>query len=152
MYSMLDESPLLRLRRHLDQNGVDYELVESNRMPLERAAPERPAQTVLLYTDDGYAVAVIPASATLDLGKVQAALGNSAEPATAAELAVLFPENEAGVIPLFGRGAPKREWIDRRLLEQDLVTCYAGDHHHAIRLAPDDLLAVTSARIADLSA
>jgi Ala-tRNA(Pro) deacylase len=153
----MEEAPAERLRRFLEENGVAFELIE-HKAAFTALAEAREAgleaddvaKGVLLHTEDGYALAVIPASARLDLDKARAVIGSEVEPATEAELAVLFPDHELGAIPLLGRGAPKSEFIDEQLLGHDWILCNGGDHRHSVLISPADLAELTSAGVADL--
>lgn len=153
----LEESPAERLLRFLAERGIEFHLIEHETAYTALAeareagiAAHDVAKGVLLHTSDGYTLAVIPASERLDLDKASAAIGSAAEPATEAELAVLFPDYELGAIPLFGRGAPKSELLEQRLLSQDWILCSGGDHRHSVLLSPSDLAELTSAKVADL--
>lgn len=154
----IEEAPAARTTRFLTEHDVPFELVEHD-VTYTALAEAREAgvvaddvaKAVVLHTADGYALAVIPASAKLDLEKARAVIGSDAEPASEAELAVLFPDHELGAIPMFGRGAPKSELIDEHLLGHEALLCNAGDHRHSVLMSSDDFVSLTSAQIADLT-
>ena len=73
--------PIDMVSGYLDENGVQYEVVEHEERftaaSEARAAgvePQDAAKEVLLRSEGGYALAVIPASERLDLQKVRRAL------------------------------------------------------------------------------
>jgi Ala-tRNA(Pro) deacylase len=110
------------------------------------------AKTILLRSDGRYQVAVLPASARLDLHKVREGLDESARLrlATEAEMQADFPQFEVGTVPPFGPILPAPELIDRRLLDCERIVCPAGDHRHSVRLDPRDLVRLADARVADI--
>lgn len=155
----LEEAPAERTGRFLTERGIPFKLIEHDATYTALAEAREAgvdaddvAKGVLLHTADGYALALIPASARLDLEKARLALGSDVEPATEAELAVLFPDHELGAIPMFGRGAPKSEILDEQLLDHEALLCNAGDHRHSVLISSDDLVSLTSAQVADLTA
>jgi Ala-tRNA(Pro) deacylase len=155
----LEEAPAERTSRFLEARGIPFKLVEHD-VTYTALAEAREAgvdaddvaKGVLLHTEDGYVLAVIPASARLDLEKARAVIGGAAEPASEAELAVLFPDHELGAIPMFGRGAPKSELLDEQLLGHNALLCNAGDHRHSVLISSDDFITASAAQVADLTA
>ena len=154
----LDETPVERTSRYLEERGVAFELVEHDRALTAAAEAhaagidaDDAAKGVLLHTGAGYMLAVIPASARLDLDKVRGASGEAElRLASESEMAVVFPESELGAVPPFGPDAPAPEVVDRRLLEHERILCNAGDHRHSLLVAPGDLVSLASASVADL--
>lgn len=149
------------IAEYLEARGVDFELVEhppTMSAAAEAAATSRSlsevAKTILLRDRAGYVLAVIPASARLDLHKVRALLGASRSLQLAGEDAIAhdFPTLEVGAVPAVGPMLPSAEVVDQRLLEAGRVLCAGGDHRHAILLDPRDILRLTDARVADICA
>jgi Ala-tRNA(Pro) deacylase len=58
---------------------------------------------------------------------------------------------ELGAVPPFGGKAGDRTVVDRRLAEQESVIVEAGSHTESVRMRTRDLIALTQARIADIS-
>jgi Ala-tRNA(Pro) deacylase len=149
------------LRRELADSGVDYEVI-AHRPTMTAAdearaievAPEEVAKTLVLTSDAGYVRAVVPASERLDLHKVRAVLGNgkSTRLATEAELVAAYPMFELGAVPPFGGPDGDRTIVDRRLAERESVVVEAGSHRESLRVKTQDLLAITHAEIAEISA
>jgi Ala-tRNA(Pro) deacylase len=114
--------------------------------------PERAAKTVALRVDDGYRLAVVPASERVDLRKVRDVLGLSRQKlalATETQIAEAFPAYQVGALPPIGpQLAP--EIVDRRLMEHDQILCSGADHTHGILLDPCDVVRVARATIADI--
>jgi Ala-tRNA(Pro) deacylase len=145
----------------LQQQGVEYELVTHRRTETARdeasavgVATRDVAKTVVVMTDDGYLRAVVPASGRLDLHKVRDLVGSGTplRLATEAELGVAYPAFELGAVPPFGGPAGDRVLVDRRLAERDEVVLEAGTHSHSVKLHTRDLIKVSGAEVADITA
>jgi Ala-tRNA(Pro) deacylase len=150
-----------RVRSHLDELGVEYEVVEHEHgmsaAEEARAAgvdSANAAKAVLLRGPDGYRLAVVPASERVDVHRVRDLLdeGKELRLATEEEMARDFPGFELGAIPPLGEMLPAAEVVDRRLLAHERVLCNGGDHRHSVLLDPRDLVRVSSAREADICA
>src|SRR6059058_2035210 len=146
------------VRELLDRKRVSYEVVEHDEtfraLDEARAAgvePREAAKTVALREHDAYVLAVIPANRRLDLERVRTLLGASSRLrlATEEEMARDFPEFEVGALPPLGLHATL-EIVDVHLLYRDRIVCSAGDHRHAVRLDPRELLRVCEPRVGDL--
>ena len=144
---------------YLDREGVRYEVVE-HRATFSAAAearasgtePQEAAKTLALHDRDGYRLAVIPALRRLDLHRCRELLNATSHLrlATEAELERDFPMFEVGALPPLGPMLPVPEIIDVHLLYHERLLCAGGDHRHAIRLDPRDLLRLTEPRVASL--
>ncbi len=115
-------------------------------------APEQSAKTIVLRDDDGYRLAVIPASCRLDLHKLRDLLdtGKSLRLATEEEMAADLPQFDVGAVPPFGPALPAPEVVDRRLLTYNRVLCCGGDHRHSLLIDSEDLVRVAGATVADV--
>jgi Ala-tRNA(Pro) deacylase len=150
-------SPLATTTGFLDQQGISYEVVEHDEgftaAAEARAAgvePHNAAKTVILRDDQGYELAVIPASERLDLRKVRDALDREMRLATEQEIGADFGQFELGALPPLGPMVPAPELVDARVLEHDRVLCNAGDHRHSVLLDPKDLVRAADAQVADI--
>jgi prolyl-tRNA editing enzyme YbaK/EbsC (Cys-tRNA(Pro) deacylase) len=141
----------------LESHGVRHEVVE-HRPTFSAAAearasgaePREAAKTLALHDHDGYRMAVIPATHRLDLHRSREVLGASSHLrlATEAELERDFPTFDVGAMPPLGPMMPMPEVIDVHLLYHDLILCAGGDHRHALRIDPRDLVRVCEPRVA----
>jgi Ala-tRNA(Pro) deacylase len=141
----------------LEAEGVRHEVVE-HRPTFSAAAEARAAgadvreaaKTLALHDHDGYRMAVIPATHRLDLHRTRELLGASSHLrlATEAELERDFPMFDVGAMPPLGPMMPMAEIIDVHLLYHEHVLCAGGDHRHALRIDPRDLLRVCEPRVA----
>src|SRR5262245_23532396 len=143
---------------YLEREGVPFSVVEHERTETavaEARAAGVPvgdaAKTVVLRDDEGFRLAVIPASERLDLQKVRALLGRGglrlvSEP----EMASAFDEFEVGAVPPFGPMLHAVELMDERLLDHDRILCCGGDHEHGVLVNPLDVVKAGQARVADI--
>jgi Ala-tRNA(Pro) deacylase len=148
------------LMRELAQRELAYELIPHRRTMTagEEAAaigipPAEVAKTLVLYTENGHVRAVLQASERLDLHKIRLAVGDgqSTRLASETELASDYAMFELGAVPPFG-GPADRTIVDRRLAERETVVIEAGSHDESVRMKTEDLLAITDAEVADISA
>jgi Ala-tRNA(Pro) deacylase len=143
----------------LEAEGVRHEVLE-HRPTFSAAAearasgsePQEAAKTLALHDRGGYRMAVIPASHRLDLHRTRELLGATRHLrlATEAELERDFPMFDVGAMPPLGPMMPMPEIIDVHLLYHERIVCAGGDHRHALRLDPRDLLRVCEPRVAAL--
>ena len=149
------------VKRYLDEHGIPYEVVEHpttyTAAEEARAAgipPDHAAKTIALRDDDGFRLAVIPASHRLDLKKAGAALhaAGSLRLATEDEMEAAAALFETGALPPLGPLVPAREVMDPRLLEHEQILFSAGDHSHGVLIDPNDLVEIAQPAIADVCA
>jgi prolyl-tRNA editing enzyme YbaK/EbsC (Cys-tRNA(Pro) deacylase) len=97
-------------------------------------------------------MAVIPATHRLDLARTRELLACSSHLrlATEAELEQDFPMFDVGAMPPLGPMMPMPEIIDVHLLYHERIVCAGGDHKHALRMDPRDLLRVCEPRVASI--
>lgn len=155
-----EERPIDRTTRHLDEAGIEYEVVEHEQAfsaASEAAAsgvpPDNAAKSVLLHDGEGYRLVVIQASDRLDLGKVRDLLDTARAKlrlVTEDEMGADFSQFELGAIPPLGEMLPAPEIVDRRVLEHDRVLCNGGDHTHSVLLDPNDIVRASDAQVADV--
>lgn len=127
-----------------------YSAIEEARVMREE--PRHSAKTLLLHDRAGWRLAVIPANRRLDLARARRLLGGTQHLrlATESEMREAFPVFDVGALPPVGAPLPLPEVVDVRLMYRDHVVCAAGDHHHAVRLDPRDLIRLAEPRVGDL--
>lgn len=146
--------------QELDRRGLDYELLPHERTKTARAearavgaAASEVAKTVVLTTDGGYVRAVLPASERLDLKRTRDLLADgSSRLATEEELGAAYPAFELGAVPPFGGPSGDRVIVDLGLARLDRVVLEAGSHDQSVKMRTADLLALSGAEVADISA
>ncbi|RWA16637.1 hypothetical protein MBRU_07895 [Mycolicibacterium brumae DSM 44177] len=145
--------------------GIDHEVLEYPHDPRNhdfgaeavaamggRAAPEQVFKTLVLALPRGLAVAVLPVPSKLSLKAAAAALG--APKATMADPAAAQRSSGyvlGGISPL-GQRRPLPTVLDASALEFDRMLCSAGRRGLEIALAPADLISLTGAVVASITA
>jgi Ala-tRNA(Pro) deacylase len=114
--------------------------------------PQHTAKTLALRDRDGWRVAVLPSNRRLDLDRARRLLGGTSHLrlATEDEMATAFPGFEVGSLPPVGPMLPLPEVVDIRLLYKDHVVVAGGDHRHAVRLDPRELIRLAEPRVGDI--
>lgn len=152
--------PAQALRKFLDENGVDYNVVEHDKAITAQevaAAAHIPgrelAKTVIARIDGELAMAVLRATDRLSLENLkEATSADSAELATEEEFKNRFPECETGAMPPFGNLYDMPVIADKRLAEDDTIAFNAGTHTEAYGMAWDDFERLVKPKIAPLKA
>jgi Ala-tRNA(Pro) deacylase len=153
------EHGIVLVSRFLEQAGISHDVVEHRttysaieEARVAREEPRHTAKTLLLHDRDGWRIAVLPANRRLDLDRARRLLDGTAHLrlATENEMRDAFPSFDVGALPPVGPMLPLPEVLDVRLLYHDSVLCAGGDHQHAVRLDPRDLVRVAEPRVGDL--
>jgi Ala-tRNA(Pro) deacylase len=105
------------------------------------------AKTVLLRTDEGYVMTVLPANQQVDLEQVRQCLGVAwVELASESEMERIFPDCERGAMPPFGSIYHLQTLVDESLAEDEQIVFEAQSHEEAIRMNYRDYEAVENPR------
>jgi Cys-tRNA(Pro)/Cys-tRNA(Cys) deacylase len=147
--------------RLLDQAGIAYELrqyeVDENDLSAESVAekiglpPEQVFKTLLCQGDTtGYLFALLPAGTELDPRLLAKASGNKrVELVSLRDVQAVTGYIRGGVSPLAAK-KPYPVFMDETAQLWDTFSISAGMRGLQILLAPDDLIRITSAVLADL--
>ncbi len=102
----------------------------------DHTPPWEVAKSVVFVADGVYAMAVLPASAHIDLDILKKTLGIGAiRLATEREMAALFPDCELGAMPPFGNlYGDIPVYVDRALTYEDEIAFNAGTHRDVIHM------------------
>jgi len=149
-----------RVRRHLMERGIAYELTEHRESftAQETAAAlhepgARVAKVVMLMADGRPTMAVLAAPDHVALTRAREVLGAAeVRLATEAEFGSLFPDCDLGAAPPFGGLDGWPTYLDRRLLAAESIVFPAGSHRHAMRLSLADYRRAAEPTEADLAA
>ncbi|MDR9437377.1 MAG: YbaK/EbsC family protein, partial [Thiohalophilus sp.] len=135
----------LRLLEYLEWKGVDYELLHhafvtgSLRTAARAHVPGRQfAKPVVLKDEQGYLVAVVPASHKLDLDELNRGLNRRMRMATEKEIADLFDDCSKGAIPPIAEAYGFDAAVDETLEASPDVYFEAGDHAELVHVTGDD--------------
>ncbi|MCG8604444.1 YbaK/EbsC family protein [bacterium] len=97
------------------------------------------AKTVVLYVDNNYCLAVLPAVDKLDLDKVKSELNvNDVGLATEDEISSICGNCEVGAMSPFGNLYNLPVYVSHHLAKDHMITFDAGTHEDAIRLQYED--------------
>ena len=142
----------------LERRHIPYELLPH--APTRTAAAEAHAlhlplgeiaKTLVLATPTGYVRALLPASRRIDTAKVASALWvKEAWLVPESELVGAYPEFELGAIPPISGPGHDRVVVDESFREHPWIVFEAGRHDESVRVRFGDLLAATSAIVADI--
>ncbi len=134
-----------KLQQYLNDAGVQYELLphapSHNSADSARNAsiPESQlAKAVVLEDDDGYLVAVLPASRKVELKRVRESCGRPLALASEKELDALFGDCKNGAIPALGQAYGLTVLCDNSLDSCDDVYFEAGDHTDLVHVTGSD--------------
>lgn len=97
------------------------------------------AKTILLRSDRGYVLAVVPATHRIDLEEIRKKLDlQDVEMAGEGEMDRLFPDCEVGAIPPFGSIYHLPTLVDESLAQDEKIVFEAQSHEEAIRMSYRD--------------
>lgn len=148
------------LTETLDGAGIAYELLDHT--PTDRAAEEAAAlglrpnevsKTIVLTAESGNVRVLLPASERIDMHKLRDLLDAGKELHLLSEQALgrEYPEFELGAVPPVG-GRADAVVVDSRVAALEQVVFEAGVHDRSVRVTTADLISLTRARVADVSA
>lgn len=150
---------LAACRLVLEAAAVDYEVVAhpatfraEDEAIVVGVSPSAATKTVVLHDHGTPLLAVIPASARLDLAYLRRLrhAHRSLRLASEAEIAEDFGDFAVGAVPPFAAPGRVVEVLDVRLLAPRQVLCPAGDRWHGILIDPADLVRVVEPQVADI--
>jgi Ala-tRNA(Pro) deacylase len=140
--------PVKKLKRFLDKEKVKYVTISHS---LAYTAQEiaasahihgrELAKTVIVKLDGDMAMAVLPASSKLDLGKLKKYAGaDKVELAAEKEFRDRFPGCALGAMPPFGNLYDMRVFADKSLSEDERIAFNSGSHTELIQLSYKDFV------------
>lgn len=135
-----------KLERLLDENGVDYEVIQHE--PVYTAQEEAAAshisgrawaKTVVLFADGEPTMAVLPATRKVDERAFRDVAGaDRVRLAEEDEFASLYDDCEPGAMPPFGSLYGQPTFVDESLRQAERIAFHAGDHETAVEMAYAD--------------
>lgn len=138
----------MNVQQFLTENHAEFSVIphrdtyDAQRLAHEVHTPgSEVAKTVLLRADGGYVyiVAVLPATKTIDFGKVSAAMGGSKiELASEIEMKEHCPDCEIGALPPFGTQYAMKTLVEESLTKDEYIVFEGNTHHEAIRMRYGD--------------
>ena len=132
----------IALARYLDQRGVKYDVVEHSHTAtaLESARTShislgRLAKAVVLKGDDGFLVAVLPASGHIQFGQLRKQLGADVDMANEEQIESLFHDCEPGAVPAIGAAYGLKVIVDDSLASEPEIYLEGGDHASLVHVS-----------------
>ncbi len=122
-----------------DRHALSYTARETARS--EHVPPRSFAKVVIVHSEDGFAMAVLPADRIVDLEELRESFGSlHLRLATERELNELFPECELGAMAPFGNGTlcELPVWVDGLLLAEETISFNACTHRDVIQMGTED--------------
>ena len=147
------------LKRLLDEHHVRYDVHTHSRAftatetaAVDHVPPSEMAKVLVLKGREQFLMAVIPATHTLDVGRLRETVGD-AELALASEreFADAFPSCEPGAMPPFGQLFGMPLWVDDSLGRERETVFNAGNHQETVHLAFDDFVRLAKPQFGEFS-
>ena len=133
----------------LAHKDVDYEIVKhpltmTSQESAEAAhiTGERIAKAVVLKDDQGFILAVLPASHVLGTHSLGRLLARNPELAEEKDFQGLFPDCSTGAVPAVGAAYKLDTVVDEVLFEHPEVYFEAGNHEELVRLNAEQFKSV----------
>jgi Ala-tRNA(Pro) deacylase len=142
----------------LRENEIDYEILPhaaafTARMAAaaEDIARHHQAKVVMVSSQRGPIMTVLPADRQLDLRKLERITQERTALQSEAEFGSLFLDCAVGAMPPFGNLYGLPTYVDRHLAEEDYIVFEAGSYTEAIKLSYRDYERVVKPQVADLA-
>ena len=144
---------------YLDAHRIPYETIHHRRnfTAQETAADTHTrgkdfAKTVLLFIDDRYFLAVLPAHRQLSLNKVKTTLhAKQVTLASEDEISALFNNCEIGAMPPLGDLYNLPVYVDSDIKRDYQITFNAGTHEDVIRMLYKDYETLVHPKVIDMT-
>ena len=140
-----------RLRNYLEQQHARYDVIphvptgSALQSAIASHVPaEQIAKAVLLDTDEGYLLAVLPANHRIILSDLSDEFGSRPNLVEEDDLDQVFPDCAMGAIPALGGGYDVPVIVDDSIDRQPDVYLEAGDHKSLIHLSHDEFARLTN--------
>lgn len=135
------------VRQYLAREGVEYSTITHSRTgdsshsaQAAHVPGDRVAKCVMLGDDNGYLMAVIPASHRLDLSALRHELNRDLGLATEREIMELFKDCEPGAVPPLGCAYGIDMVLDQSLGDMPDTYFEGGDHESLVHVSGPDFL------------
>ena len=133
-----------RIAKYLIEQDADFDMLNHPHSATSMETAERShisgnciAKSVLLEDENGYLLAVVPASCRVDLGELHRQTSRNLGLATEYQLGALFEDCEPGAVPPFGAVYGMDSIVEDSLAEQPDIYFEAGDHEQLIRVSSE---------------
>lgn len=130
------------LERYLAEQGVPYDVVKhphtftaSESATASHIPIDRLAKAVVLKGEDGYLLAVLPASYHIEFSDLRRQLGTSIAMASEDQVEGLFRDCEPGAVPALGAAYGLKVIVDDSLAKEPEIYLEGGDHTSLVHLS-----------------
>ena len=152
-------SVLKSLKSYLDDNKIKYSVISHSTAytaqeiaALVHVPGKELAKTVIVKSDDGYAMVVLPASRKINFDALKSVMSkNNVELAKEEEFEKMFPDCELGAMPPFGNLYDMPIYVAKTLSEDEEIAFNAGTHTDVIKMSYADLERLAKPIVADFS-
>ena len=141
----------------LNTNKIPYEILPHAKAftagmaaAAEHIGRNHQAKVVMVSSQRGPAMTVLPADRKLDLRKLHRLTRERAVLQSEAEFAPVFPDCETGAMPPFGNLYGLRTYVDQHLAQEDYIVFEAGTYTDAIKISYRDYELAVKPQVADL--
>jgi prolyl-tRNA editing enzyme YbaK/EbsC (Cys-tRNA(Pro) deacylase)/nitrite reductase/ring-hydroxylating ferredoxin subunit len=147
--SWSEEASMSLVGEHLERQGVPFEVMTHTRTDtaLEEAralgiAADAVLKTIVLRTGSGHALAVVPATRSLNMKLTRRATGDShVRLATEGELQERFPDFELGAFPPLGTLLGLPLFVDPQVMDHERLAFAAGSQTESVLVRTTELFA-----------
>ena len=140
-----------RLRDFIDGKGVSYDTVAHHRTATSRQAAMAAhvpgsimAKSVVVHHELGYALAVVPSTHRIELGKLQDVMDKRLGLASEDEVVSLFDDCDIGAVPPIGAAYDVPVIVDESLGDATEVYFEGGDHRTLVHVSGKDFRNLTT--------
>ncbi|MHB8745340.1 MAG: aminoacyl-tRNA deacylase [Gammaproteobacteria bacterium] len=133
-----------RLRQYMKEQGVEFEVIRHPRSGSSMQSAEvahipgdKLAKAVVLEDEQGYLMAVVPATHRIELGALHRELRRELGLATEREIRELFWDCQSGAIPPTGAAYGIETILDDSLADKADVYFEAGDHEELVHVSAE---------------
>lgn len=148
------------IKSYLDEHKIPYEVIHHRRdyTAQETAADTHTkgkdfAKTVILFADNKYCMAVLPAIYQVDMKKIRKELSvKKVSLATEDEIGDICSDCEVGAMPPLGPLYKLPVYVSHHLAEDHMIAFNAGTHEDVIRMLYSDFEKLVKPVVLDLTA
>ena len=133
------------LKSHLENQGVRFESVPhprtysaSHTAQMAHVPGDSVAKAVVIHHEEGYVLAVVPASHRIDLSTLQEVVDRRIGLASESDLDRLFPDCDQGAAPPVGAAYGVPTVLDTSLENREEVWFEGGDHRTLLKVSGAD--------------
>lgn len=132
----------ITLAQYLAERGVKYNVVEhphavtaSESAKTSHISLNRLAKAVVLRGEDGFILAVLPASSHIQFGQLRKQLGADVDMASEEQIETLFLDCEPGAVPALGAAYGLKVIVDDSLVSEPEIYLEGGDHTSLVQIS-----------------